>query len=52
MPQHIKLVGLENEVLHRNPTPLRLLPIFELLPQVLLKRQGKIDLVQRVEHPL
>ena len=37
VPRHIKLIGFENQVLHRNPTPLLLLTIFKFLTQILLE---------------
>ena len=51
VPRHIKLIGFENQVLHRNPTPLLLLTIFKLLTQILLERPHDVELVVVVDAP-
>ena len=52
MPEHIKLISLQYQVLNRYPTPLRLLPVFKLLTQVLLERKGEVEMVISVNIPL
>ena len=51
VPEHIELVGLQHQVLHRNPAPLRLLPVLELLAQVLLERQREVELMVLADVP-
>ena len=51
IPRHIQLVGLENQVLHGDPTPLLLLTIFKFLTQILLERPHDVELVVVVDAP-
>ena len=51
VPEHIELVGLQHQVLHRNPAPLRLLPVLEFLAQVLLERQREVELMVLADVP-
>ena len=51
MPEHVELIGFQDKVLHRNPTPLRFLSVLELLPEVLLKGKCKIKPVIGTDIP-
>ena len=51
VPRGIELEGLENQVLHRNPTPLLFLAVLEFLAQVLLERGHEVEPVVGIDAP-